>query len=258
MNDKFEIKALVERDEKGLRAVASTAMLDRQGDVVEQEGWDLKNFKKNPVLLWAHDTTEPAIGTAKNIKVEGEGKKMSLTFEPVFHDVTEKARAIAKLFADGILNSFSVGFMPIEKDGNNISKSELYEISAVNVPANPEARMSAYKSLAGFSNDTITDLGLGSAALAKMQEQIDKLNNDYKTVVKGLTHLNPSGRDKSVVTNRLSMLKVIARASDRVLEKEQPKHTADLVKVIKRANEDLIVDHKQELKINGTNKRLTG
>jgi hypothetical protein len=29
----------------------------------------LKNFKKNPVLLWAHDHTIPAIGTATKIWV---------------------------------------------------------------------------------------------------------------------------------------------------------------------------------------------
>ena len=48
-------------------------------------------------------------------------------------------------------------FRPVDTDGNTYTKSELLEISAVNVPANPEARVMAYKSLeeAGFEKDVI-------------------------------------------------------------------------------------------------------
>jgi phage head maturation protease len=113
MNDKLFTKAEIERTDKGLVAVATTAVEDRHGEVVTIEGWDTKNFKKNPILLWAHDHTEPAIGVAKNLRVDGAGKKAKMVFEPVFHDLTDKAKALKSMVEEGIINSFSVGFRPL-------------------------------------------------------------------------------------------------------------------------------------------------
>jgi hypothetical protein len=81
---------------------------------------------------------------------------------------------------------------------------------------------------------------------AQMQAQIDEL-------VKGLKHLNPQGRKSEVVTQRLALSKVVARAADKLLEDKPKAKQANLAKVIKRASEKLIVDHKQELKLNGKN-----
>ncbi len=262
--DKLHTKAEIEVTDKGMQAVASTALEDRHGEVVAVDGWDLKAFKKNPVLQWAHDHTVPAIGVAKNIKVEGEGKKARLIFEPVFHEFTEQAKALKKMVEEKIINSFSVGFRPLEVDGNTYTKSELLEISLVNVPANPDARMLAYKSLnkAGFSDETCKTVGAwveDEKETDKFQDAIDKLTEENKVlqekldeVVKGLRHLNPQGRKSEVVTQRLALNKVVARAADKILEGKPKGHQANLVKVIKRATEQLIVDQKQELK-NGKN-----
>lgn len=128
-------------------AVASTATVDRHGEVVSPAGWDLENFKKNPVLLWSHDHTIPAIGKATKIWIDGFGDAAKLMFSGVWQTVTEEGKAAAQLVADGILNSFSVGFIPSEMEGNTYTEQELLEISLVNVPANPDAMMLAYKSL---------------------------------------------------------------------------------------------------------------
>ncbi len=134
-------------------AVASTATVDRHGEVVSPEGWSLENFKKNPVLLWSHDHTIPAIGVATKVWVEGFGEAAKLMFTGKWQTVTEQGKAAAALVAEGILNSFSVGFIPSEMVGNTYTEQELLEISLVNVPANPDAMMLAYKSLKdnGFS-----------------------------------------------------------------------------------------------------------
>jgi HK97 family phage prohead protease len=128
-------------------AVASTAAVDRHGEIVSPEGWDLENFKKNPVLLWSHDHTIPAIGKATKVWVEGFGAQAKLMFSGVWQTVTEEGKAAAQLVSDGILNSFSVGFLPYDMEGNTYTEQELLEISLVNVPANPDAMMLAYKSL---------------------------------------------------------------------------------------------------------------
>lgn len=261
--DKLYLKAQVESTDKGMLAIASTSVEDRHGEVVAVDGWDLKNFKKNPLLLWSHDHHEPAIGLAKNVKIEGTGKKAKLVFEPVFHEVTEKARAIKKLFEEKILNSFSVGFKPIEAEGNEYLKQELLEISAVNVPANPEARIMAYKALdtAGINQKIIKELGLeeektvSAEEIEAIRERIEEVAKTVEYAVKGLKHLNPHGSKKEATQARLSLAKVAAKAADKLLEerKLEPQQVS-YVKVIKRVSEKLIVDQKQELK-NGQDQR---
>lgn len=269
--DKLLTRAEIEKTDKGLLAVASTAVEDRHGEVVSVEGWDLKSFKKNPVLLWAHDHYSPAIGVAKNIKVEGVGKKARLIFEPVFHDLTEQARALKSMVEEGIINSFSVGFRPIEMEENVYIKQELLEVSLVNVPANPDARMLAFKSLkkAGFEDEVIKDVGAWveekqeddtalqvqdlASRIETMSEAYGILEGKYEEVVKVLKHINPQGRKSEVVTQRLALHKVVARASDKILESKPSDKTARYAKVIKRASQKLIEDHKQELKLNGKN-----
>lgn len=139
--DKQYIEATITKaDDGSFIAVASTNSVDRHGEVVDNNGWDLKAFKKNPVILWAHDHSEPAIGVSKKTWVEGAGKKAKLMIQPILHDVTEKARAVKQLVEMGVINSLSVGFKPIEsKDGITFDKNELLEVSMVNVPANADA-----------------------------------------------------------------------------------------------------------------------
>lgn len=243
------VKAEVKNKDGKIEGIASTSVLDRQNESVNVDGWDLKAFKKNPLLLWAHDHSEPAIGKVTKVKVEGEGKKRSLLFEAVFQEVTEKAKAVKQLVEDGFISAFSVGFRPLEMEGDEIIKQELLEISVVNVPANPEAMLLAYKSLRkeGFDTKTITKV-LDDEIIKRFAEidaRIDEIDNKAELAVKGLKHLNPQRSKDETTKNRLNALKVIARASDKMLvEKSGDINT---VKVIKRSSEILIRSHKGEL-----------
>lgn len=154
-------------DPKKKVAIASTDAVDRHGEIIDQAGWQLENFKSNPVMLWAHDNYEPAIGRAENLQIIKMGDKNALTFTPVFHGKTELSAAIDALYNGDaetnmkpILNSFSVGFRPLEAEGNTFTKNELLEISCVNVPANSDARVLAYKSLVskGISDKVAKDV----------------------------------------------------------------------------------------------------
>ena len=141
--DKLFTKAILEEIDGKRIAVASDEIEDREGEILSMDGWRLDNFKRNPVLLWAHNPSELPIGQAKNIRTEIVNGVKKLVFEPFFHDITEKAKAIKQMFEEGILKTFSVGFLPIEQDGNKFVNQELLEISAVPVPANPRAMMLA-------------------------------------------------------------------------------------------------------------------
>lgn len=136
----------VNKEAGTLEAIFSTQDVDRHGDTVMQEGWDLKNFKKNPVILNSHNYSDAAevIGKASNLKIEGKKLTGKITFAV---NENPKAKVIFDLYAGGFLNAFSVGFMPQKfkenKDGTRdwytIEEAELLEVSAVSVPANARA-----------------------------------------------------------------------------------------------------------------------
>jgi len=177
-NIKREIEALTEKVGEKLLAIASTDTKDRVGDVVKVDGWDLKNFKKNPILLFAHKYDEPPIGYAKNIKIQNN----QLVFEPIFHEITQLAREIKAMFMaePPIMKAWSVGFIPLqfdEQDRHIIAKQELLEISAVPVPANAEALMLAAKS---YSPDNEKEI---IKWLDKMNKECPECNKDLEEIM---------------------------------------------------------------------------
>ena len=151
-----EIKAT--DDESGIvTAVINTLAIDRDKEVVLPKGAMLDEYMKNPVVLWAHNSSEPPI--AKAVYVDKRRKQIIAKIK--FAD-TEFAQDIYKLYKGGFMKAFSVGFIP--KKGHMpspeeikarpdlaecryiIDKWEMYEFSAVPVPANPEALAQAVKS----------------------------------------------------------------------------------------------------------------
>lgn len=126
-----------EGDAGRFEVVASTESVDRQGEIVMQEGIDIKNYMQNPVILFGHDYWSLPIGKATEI-VRQAGKTV---VRGVFAsaEANPLAQQVRKLYEEGILKAVSIGFIPLEYNGNQITKSELLELSFVPVPANPEA-----------------------------------------------------------------------------------------------------------------------
>jgi len=258
MNDILYTKAYIEEKDGDVTAIASTSVEDRQGEIVQVDGWDLKDFKNNPVILWGHDHSQPAIGKATKTWIEGTGKSAKLMVKIAFQETTELARAVKQLVSDGFLNTLSVGFLPIDAEGNTYTKQKLLEVSVVNVPANAQALMLSYKSLkdAGFSDDTIDKAGIPTmvvSEIGQMKQEMEIMKGQIDSAVKGLKHLNPQqGRSDRIVTERLSVAKATARAADVILSnKNQPDNTIRNAKIIKRANDLIINSLKGEL--NGKN-----
>ena len=133
----FKLKN-ADSDKAIIEGVFSSAKEDRHGDVVKQD-FDLKSYKKNPVIINSHnykDATE-VVGKASKLSLNSgqlEGKiEFAVKENP-------KAKIIFDLYAGGFLNAFSIGFIPKEfNDKGEILKSELLEISTVSVPANAYA-----------------------------------------------------------------------------------------------------------------------
>lgn len=254
--DNLYTKAQIKEKADGeFTAIASSEIEDRQGEIVKQAGWNLKNFKNNPVLLYMHDHTKP-IGKATRIWVDKSGTKPLLKFKGFISDATDELKGYKKLVEDGILNSFSVGFRPLDMDGNEITKSELFEISLVSVPANPEARLLAMKSLedAGFDSKVINKvIGEESevtelkAEVKQLKKTLDEVKEQAESAVKGLQHLAPQRSKQEIVSKRLQSAKLLARVSDKLIVESKNAKTVDHAKLIKRTSEKLISELKGDL-----------
>lgn len=128
-----------------LTIVASDETLDRMGEVVPLDSWDLKNYLKNPVLLVDHDyKVEKIVGKAEGLEV---GEKQ-FTFSPDFHSITQLAKEVDQMVNSAYAPAVSVGFMTHapKKDGDR-PRNELLEISFVAVGANPNALSLSAKSV---------------------------------------------------------------------------------------------------------------
>ena len=145
---KAQMKA--KRDEPiTLSFIASTAAPDRYGDIIEQSGWQLASYRKNPVILFNHNPQEMPIGKGAVEVVDN-----ALMIDIEFDMDDERAAKIARKAEKGYLNAVSVGFNPVESvpraelpdghfakgvSGTYFSKAELLEVSIVTIPANSEA-----------------------------------------------------------------------------------------------------------------------
>jgi HK97 family phage prohead protease len=147
----FDVEVKAENEAKRqLSFTISTASVDRMGDSIAVDGWDLTAYKKNPVVLWAHDMTGLPIGRAADISVEDGKLKSVAEFVPA--DISRFADAVYRLYQAKFLNAASVGFRPTKwawtedkdrKFGIDFEQQELLEYSAVPVPANADALIEA-------------------------------------------------------------------------------------------------------------------
>lgn len=142
-------------DGKSITFRASIESEDRAGDVIKAEGWELGNYKQNPVVLWAHRHDLLPIGKSVDIWVENGALFATIEFAQ-----TEFAQQIQKLFEGGFLRGVSVGFRALKiaqrggsaQRGTVYERQELLEISAAPVPMHPNAL--ATDQAASKSNDS--------------------------------------------------------------------------------------------------------
>lgn len=140
------IEKATKLSEGEIEFIVSTGALDSHGERINVDGIDIKDYKKNPVVLWGHDGFNLPI--ARTTKIWKEGGKLMARAK--FYLKDEFAAKVYNYIVDGFLNAVSIGGMVQEwgADGMTISKLLMKEFSVVSVPANPEALATA-KSLDG-------------------------------------------------------------------------------------------------------------
>ena len=142
-------------------AWVSTEAIDRDGEIIRVAGWRKPSLQKAKLLLF-HDYEGLPIGKSYNTRQKTEGDIVGLysrgRFGPQMHGL-----AVGELYLQGDMDAFSVGFnwfkRVFDSEADGIKKpfyefidQELYEYSAVNVPANPEALI-AYEQMLADAGD---------------------------------------------------------------------------------------------------------
>ncbi len=138
--------------------VANEETEDRMGDVIAVDGWQLANFRRNPVLMFVHDYRIAPVGTVPRIWTEEKQLLNTVRFD----EEDEFAKFIKGKYDRRVMRAESVGFRPIEferlDDDKNakgffakfrFTKQELLEISTVPVPAHPRALRKALEPYGG-------------------------------------------------------------------------------------------------------------
>src|SRR3984885_5974101 len=152
-------KAGKAKDQNGtFDVIISTEDTDRSGEIVKQSGWELKNYKNNPIVLWGHDYYSLPIGVCTETYLTERNGVPALGAKGVFlsADINPFAQQVRKLYefgigkGEGVGCTTSVGFIPKEFDENarnTITKAELLELSFVPIPAQQDVGPAAGRAL---------------------------------------------------------------------------------------------------------------
>ena len=144
----------IDRKQMRIRSVITSIEPDRAGDVIVPSGLrNAEEFLLNPVVLWAHDRTRfPPIGVCEWIDIQPR----RVVAETRFAQGVPFAEDIFRLYEQGILRGWSIGFVPRRAHRNSlpgvrplqlkqtqvglrIEEWDLLEYSAVPIPENPQA-----------------------------------------------------------------------------------------------------------------------
>jgi hypothetical protein len=147
--------------------IASDETLDRYNEVIMARGWQLENYRRNPVFQNAHQYGDVIFTLGKALITEVRDGRLYQRIE-FATDVNPMAKIAYGLYKGKFLNAVSVGFIPIKwEDAQSSSSSlaapksdaggssqprrryleqELLEVSAVGIPANPNALALGLKS----------------------------------------------------------------------------------------------------------------
>jgi hypothetical protein len=124
----------------------STPAVGRDMHTVASDAWNLQNFLRNPVFLWAHDDSLPPIGRV--VQIGDVAGKLKGAVSYAERDVNPFADTIYQLVKRKYINAVSTSWLPQDwtqsRDparprGLDFTQVDLLEISQVPIPALPTA-----------------------------------------------------------------------------------------------------------------------
>ena len=135
--------------------VVAANELSRNGDDVNLRGISFKSYRKNPVVLWSHDTYS-GIPIAKTLKI-GHDDQGRIVADFEFNSGDEFAARVENAWNGGFIRGASIQYMPTKvvevrnEDGKverlRVEESELLEWSLVPLPADPDSVRAAARAM---------------------------------------------------------------------------------------------------------------
>lgn len=245
----------VDEESRSVEVIASTETLDSHGDILEQD-WDLKRYKKNPVVLWHHNIFESGpwsfggavrpedllpIGKAENVKVTDGQLEARLVFASA--ELNPLADKIFRMFKEGMLKAVSVGFKPGKiteelKDGRKVYRlgdNELREISVVPIPSNPDAVAKSIawerEHLGRMAANGTANAEENTMAMTDQEKQaFDAAIADAKSAKDRASTLETELKAEKAATERLE--KELQAAGERATKAEQAVIESEITKLV--------------------------
>lgn len=121
-----------------VEVIVSNSGVDRHGESIANEGIDIKQIKRNPVVLWAHNYSEVPLGRITKLWRSNGSLYARIKFD---YDIYEFADLVYKMVLRGTINAVSIGGIvkAINDDFTVIEELEMVELSIVPVGAHPDA-----------------------------------------------------------------------------------------------------------------------
>ena len=92
--------------------IVSDESVNVYGTILETQGIDIEDFRKNPIMYYNHERNKGVIGRWENIRKDGN----TLLADAVFDENTDLGAQVARQVKDGFLRSASVGFETLDME----------------------------------------------------------------------------------------------------------------------------------------------
>jgi HK97 family phage major capsid protein/HK97 family phage prohead protease len=181
----------------------SSPTRDSYGDTIDPKGWDLEQYRRNPVVLYGHNRSGFPVGKSTRVWLDGDQLKAEVEFSS-----EEDGQKVARLVAEGVLKGASVGFDPIEYkarkndageiEGIDFKRQRLVEWSIVALGANPDALVEEKS-----RQDLIT-------RAAGKEEHVEEKNDTTQETLPAAKH-EAKPEALPVAKKKKSMRKLVAR-----------------------------------------------
>lgn len=219
------------------RVCISSNAINSYGTRILTSGMDLRQYKRNPVLLYMHRRGN-VIGYVDDVRKEND----TVTGELVFDEVSELSRQCKQQFEFGSLKMVSAGIDIIEMSTDSkyilpgqscptITKSKLFEVSVVDIGANDDAIVLTK------DGKTITLGKDGENPLPKLHD--NPLNNnkmEHKEILKLLGL--PETATAAEITDKIELLKAEAAQAEKLRAENQTLVLAAIESAVDKAIEE--------------------
>jgi len=133
--------------------IASSERLDRCEEIICASGWRLDTYRRNPVFQNAHQYGDVLFTLGRALVTEVRDGRLFQRIEFAV-GANPLAKIAYELYRGKFLNAVSVGFLPVRWENGAPGagyrrkhlEQELIEVSAVCIPANPDALQLGVKS----------------------------------------------------------------------------------------------------------------